>query len=134
MTTATVKYLGNLRNECTHTPSGATVITDAPKDNGGEGRAFGPTDLCATMLAACGMTIMAKTAEVHKINIEGMNATVDKAMSADPRRISKIVVKVHIPQACTEKEMTLLRRAADTCPMFLSLHPDMEKGFEITCG
>lgn len=132
MSTATVKYLGNLRTECTHTASGATVITDAPVDNGGQGRAFGPTDLCATMLAACAMTIMGKSADAHNINVTGMTATVDKEMAADPRRISKIVVRVHIPQACTEKEQTLLRRAADTCPMLMSLHADMEKVFEIT--
>lgn len=132
MSTATVKYLGNLRTECTHTASGATVITDAPTDNGGQGRCFAPTDLCATMLASCAMTIMGKTAEAHKINVDGMSATVDKEMAADPRRISKIAVRVHIPRTCTEKEQTLLRRAADTCPMLVSLHPDMEKIFEIT--
>lgn len=134
MATVKAKYLGDLSVECVHEASGTVIVTDAPVDNGGKGRTFSPTDLCAASLGACAMTIMGKTAQVHNINVEGMHMTVDKIMSAEPRRIGKIVVRIHIPHACTEKELALLRRAAATCPVHHSLHPETAQDIEITCG
>lgn len=134
MATVTAKYVGDLSVECTHAASGAVITTDAPVDNGGKGRCFSPTDLCATALGACAMTIMAKTAEVHNIRVEGMSMEIDKIMSASPRRIGKVVVRFHIPHDLTPKEQTLLRRAADTCPVHLSLHAETEQVFEFRFG
>lgn len=134
MATITAKYLGDLSIECVHVASGAQLITDAPVDNGGKGRNFSPTDLCATAFGSCAMTIMAKTAEVHQINVEGMSMEIDKVMSASPRRIGEIAVRIHIPHACTDKEKLVLRRAAETCPVKLTLHPDVVQKLEITFG
>lgn len=127
MPTISAKYLGNLRVECTHELSGKVLVTDAPVDNKGKGESFSPTDLCAAGLGACAMTIMAMTAEAHNINVEGMRMDIDKIMSASPRRIGEIVVRFVFAHPCTEKEQALLRRAADTCPVRLTLHPEVKQ-------
>lgn len=80
----TVKYLGNLRTECTHLASGATIITDAPVDNNGKGEAFSPTDMCAAALAACALTIMGMYGQNHDCDITGTTVTVAKSMSKPP--------------------------------------------------
>ncbi|MCM4154508.1 OsmC family protein [Gramella sp. AN32] len=125
--TSKVKYLGGLRTEAEHLQSGNKIITDAPVDNQGKGEAFSPTDTVATALATCMLTIMGIKAETHKIDLKGTTAEVTKTMAADPRRISKIEVKVHLSQDYGEKVNKILEDAARTCPVFYSLHPDIEK-------
>lgn len=82
-------YLGDLRVECTHVASGTTLVTDAPVDNNGKGEAFSPTDLCATALAACCMTIIGIYGRTHDVDVTGTSIDIVKTMSADPRRIGK---------------------------------------------
>ncbi len=130
MATVKAKYLGELRVESTHVKSGATIITDAPPDNHGKGEAFSPTDLGATALAACAMTLMGIYAQSHGIDIAGTEIEVTKVMAADPRRISEIEVVYTMPdRAYSEKEKISLERAAKTCPMHYSLHPDIVQKF-----
>lgn len=128
---STVTYLGGLRTECTHLASGSKITTDAPIDNQGKGELFSPTDLCATMLAACASTIMGIYAQSHDVDIEGMEAKVTKRMSADsPRRIAQVDVVFVMPnKGYTDKEKKSLERAAFTCPVHFSLHPDVEQNF-----
>jgi putative redox protein len=121
--TSTVHYLGSLRTEATHLASGDKIITDAPTDNHGKGEAFSPTDLFATSLASCALTIMGLAAQNHTINIDGASAEVTKIMSATPpRRVARIVVVFKMPaHNFTEKQRDILERAAHTCPVSLSL-------------
>lgn len=128
---STVKYLGNLRTECTHLASGSIIHTDAPVDNMGKGELFSPTDLCATMLCACASTIMGIYAQNHDLNIDGMTSEVTKRMSSDsPRRIVQVDVVFTMPdREYTEKQKKSLERAALTCPVHFSLHPDLEQNF-----
>ena len=95
MKTASVRYLGELRTECTHLSSGTKIITDAPLDNHGKAEAFSPTDLVATSLASCVMTIMGIYCQSHQIPFVSAEATIEKQMASDPRRISKIVLQVN---------------------------------------
>ena len=125
--TAKVTYLGNLRTEAEHLQSGTKIITDAPLDNHGKGESFSPTDTVATALATCMLTIMGIKAEALEIAIEGTTAQVTKTMAANPRRISKIEVVFSFPKKYDDKVMKVLENAARTCPVFYSLHPDMEK-------
>ena len=125
--TAKVTYLGSLRTEAEHLQSGTKIITDAPVDNHGKGESFSPTDTVATALATCMLTIMGIKAEAMGISIEGTTAEVTKAMAAEPRRISKIEVVLSLPKKYEDKEMKILENAAKTCPVFYSLHPDIEK-------
>ena len=125
--TAKVTYLGNLRTEAEHLQSGTKIITDAPVDNHGKGESFSPTDTVATALATCMLTIMGIKAEALEIAIEGTTAQVTKTMAATPRRISKIEVVFSFPKKYDDKVMKVLENAARTCPVFYSLHPDMEK-------
>ena len=128
MATVTLTYQGDLRVECVHAESGATLVTDAPKDNNGQGRAFSPTDLCATSTAACATTIMAMYGNNHGLDLKGMKAEVTKVMAATPRRIARLEIAWTMPDLpYTENQKSALEHAVRTCPVFASLHPDMEK-------
>jgi uncharacterized OsmC-like protein len=127
MATSIVRYLGELRTSSMHMQSGTEIITDAPLDNHGKGEAFSPTDMVANSLATCMITIMAIKARDMEIELKGMTAEVTKVMAAEPRRISEIHVHFEMNQAADEKTKTILERAAMTCPVFYSLHPDIKK-------
>lgn len=122
--TATVSYQGGLRTECIHLRSGETIVTDAPIDNQGKGAAFSPTDLCATALASCMLTTMGIKANAVGLNIDGSRASVVKEMASNPRRISTVRIVLQLPEM--DKEMqNLMEHTAQTCPVALSLHPDL---------
>jgi putative redox protein len=128
MPTSQVVYLGDLRTQATHIASGQTFITDAPVDNHGRGEAFSPTDLTATSLATCAMTIMGLSARNHGIDITGASADVTKTMSSDPRRISGIEIIFQMPtNGYSEKERKILETAGRTCPVLFSLDESVVK-------
>lgn len=130
MATVKAKYLGNLRVECTHLQSGTKIITDAPVDNHGKGEAFSPTDLCSTSVAACAMTIMGIYAQEKGLDITGTEIEITKTMSANPRRIASIDVIFHMPaREFSDKDKAVLERVAHTCPVHLSLHPEVKQNF-----
>lgn len=131
MATIREKYLGDLRVECTHVKSGATIVTDAPVDNNGKGEAFSPTDLCSASLGACAMTIIGIYGKQHGVDVTGTTLEITKTMAADPRRIGKIEVVFHMPDRdYTDKQKLLIERAAKTCPVHLSLGADVEQVFD----
>ncbi len=126
-----VAYQGGLRCQATHGPSRNTLITDAPVDNHGKGEAFSPTDLVATALGSCMMTIMGIVAERHGWDLTGMTTHITKEMAAAPtRRIGKLTVTITIPDKIagmlSVEDRTKLEKAAHTCPVHQSLHPDIE--------
>lgn len=124
--TSKVTYLGDLRTRCEHLGSGAEFITDAPVDNQGKGEAFSPTDTVATALASCMLTIIGIKARDNELQVEGAYAKVTKIMAPDPRRITGIQVVITFPVCYSEKGRKVLERAAETCPVLYSLHPDIE--------
>jgi putative redox protein len=126
--TSTVVYEGNLRTVCTHLKSGTVIETDAPVDNQGKGERFSPSDLVATALGSCMLTIMGIKARDMNINLEGVKIEVEKIMKADPRRIGGINLTFHFPEQLIldEKERTILERAAHTCPVIYSINPDID--------
>lgn len=126
--TSSVTYEGNLRTVATHLRSSTIIETDAPTDNNGKGERFSPTDLTATALASCMLTIMGMKAPALEVALEGTKVEVEKIMSADPRRISGINLTFHFPETVVadEKERTILERTAHTCPMIYSIHPDIK--------
>ena len=121
MTTSIVFYSGNLRTESQHLQSGETITTDAPIDNEGTGQAFSPTDLAATSLANCMMTVMGIVANRHNINIEGTRANVEKFMGVNPRRIVEIKINFDFPSNYDTATKKLLEQAALNCPVAKSL-------------
>lgn len=122
-----LEYQGGLRCSAVHGPSGTQLITDAPVDNHGKGESFSPTDLCAAALASCMMTIMGIQAEAKGWKLEGAKASVEKEMSADlPRRIAQLTVTMNIPGQWDDSQKKQLERAAHTCPVHHSLHPDIK--------
>ncbi|MGB3149258.1 MAG: OsmC family protein [Maribacter sp.] len=125
--TSKVIYNGNLRTECTHLKSGDSFVTDAPTDNNGLGQAFSPTDTVATGLASCMLTMMGIKANGLEVDLKSSTAEVTKHMSASPRRISKIDVKLSLPSDISEKNRKILEHTANTCPVLYSLHPDIKK-------
>ena len=130
MSTSKIIYKNNLRTEAQHITSGQKIITDAPLDNNGKGEAFSPTDLVATALASCMITIMAIAAEKTGIDISETSASVKKIMGADPRTISDVVINITMSKDLAFKDRKRLEKAALACPVHKSLHPDMNK--EIT--
>ncbi len=126
--TFTTTYLGELRTEMVHGPSGTTVLTDAPVDNHGKGEAFSPTDLVCSALGSCMMTIMGIVAKRDGLRLEGTTIAVEKHMSAEPpRKIAKIVVAFTMARGVPLAQRAKLERAAHTCPVTLSLHPDVQQ-------
>ena len=127
MATIQTTYLGNLRTELTHIQSGQKTITDAPVDNHGKGEAISPTDMLAASLGSCMLTVMAIAGNTHNIDMVGATCSVTKVMVAEPRRVGEIIVDFKFPKQYTEKEQCILERAALTCPVHHSLHPDLKQ-------
>lgn len=125
--TSKITYLGDLRTSCEHLQSGTTILTDAPTDNHGKGEAFSPTDLVATSLGSCMISIMAIKSKDLEVDLINSTIEVTKIMQAEPRKISKIVVVLNMSALVDEKSKTILERVAMNCPVLLSLHPDIEK-------
>ena len=128
MHTSEVVYKGELRTVCTHMKSGQQIITDAPVDNNGKGEAFSPTDLLATSLGTCMLTVMGIKANASGINIDGTKVEILKVMAESPRRVSEIYVDMFFPaNTYSQKEKDLLEHTALACPVAKSLHSDIKQ-------
>lgn len=125
--TSKITYLGDLRTSSIHIQSGTEILSDAPVDNNGKGEAFSPTDLVANALGSCMMTIMAIKSRDLNVDLIGSTIEVTKIMQAEPRRISEIRIVLNMSVAVDQKNRTILERAAMTCPVFLSLNPEIRK-------
>lgn len=122
---AQVQYDGELRCRATHLRSGDEITTDAPIDNNGKGEAFSPTDLLATSLASCILTVMGIKARSLGFDLEDASAEVVKEMESNPRRIGTVAVKISLRQNCDEATKEILERVGQNCPVAQSLHPDL---------
>ena len=125
MTTSKVTYQGELRTNAIHLQSNNEIITDAPIDNQGKGEAFSPTDLLATSLASCMLTIIGIKARDMDIDIAGTMAEVTKVMAADPRRVSEVHIVITFNQQLDDKTQKIFYNTALTCPVAKSIHPDI---------
>ena len=133
MDTAQITYTGELRTEAVHLNSGRSITTDAPLDNKGRGEAFSPTDLLATSLPCCMITTMGILAEGHGIELKGVKASLVKHMGSGPRRVVRIEVHLEMDGGTlNEEDRGLMERTARTCPVALSLHPDVVQDLTIT--
>ena len=128
--TSKVTYLGELRTSSIHIQSGSEILTDAPTDNHGKGEAFSPTDLLATALGSCMVSLMAIKSKDLNLNLEDSTVEVTKIMQSEPRKIAKIIIIMNMEVAVDQRMKLILERTAMTCPVLLSLNPDIEK--EIT--
>jgi putative redox protein len=128
MPTIHTRYIGALRTEATHVASGVSLITDAPLDNQGKGESFSPTDTLCAALTSCMFTIMGIAARTHHIMIDGIQADTTKYMASDPRRVTRIEIRIYgFPETYSDKEKAILQKAAYTCPVALSIHPEIEQ-------
>ncbi|MDM8173958.1 MULTISPECIES: OsmC family protein [Olivibacter] len=129
MTTVRTTYLGDLRTEAIHLQSQSKIITDAPVDNQGKGEAFSPTDLLAASLTSCMLTIMGIAAQAHEISLGKIEAATTKIMQSNPRKIAEIQVVLNFADNVnySDHDQSILQKAAETCPVYLSLHPDIKK-------
>ena len=119
-------YDGNLRCSATHTPSGQTLVTDAPVDNMGKGQSFSPTDLLATSMLNCMMTIIAIAADSRELNVSGMSGSVEKHMASGPRRVSKLEVEISLPTELNSEDRAWLIKRGLACPVHKSVSQEME--------
>ena len=127
MSQSNIVYKDNLRTEAVHLSSGEAIITDAPVDNNGKGDAFSPTDLVAAALGSCMITIMGIVAEKHNIDISGTSASVKKIMGENPRKIDEVAIDLRMSNQLNKNDRKKLERAALSCPVHKSLHPDLKK-------
>jgi putative redox protein len=134
--TATISYEGNLRCNALHVQSNTQIETDAPTDNRGKGERFSPTDLVCTALATCMITTMAMKATDMGIELKGTSIAVAKHMASDPRRIAKIDITLTFPGGLilAEKDLVILKRTGEFCPVIRSLHPDVVVNIEYKEG
>ncbi len=125
--TSTVVYDGDLRTVATHLHSGTVIETDAPLDNQGRAERFSPSDLVATTLGSCMMTIMGIKARDMQVDLKGTKIEIEKIMKAEPRRVGGINLTFHFPKQLVldEKQRSIFERAAHTCPVIFSIHPDI---------
>ena len=129
------EYHGDLHCRAVHGPSRAELNTDAPTDNQGRGENFSPTDLVATALGTCMLTIMGILARTLEIDISGATATVEKEMSSTaPRRIHRLAVRIRIPHDLSPEDQQKFERAVHTCPVHKSLHPDIHMPIDFIWG
>lgn len=127
MATVKTTYLGGLRTEATHLQSGSQILTDAPTDNNGKGEAFSPTDLLATALGSCMLTIMGISSRAHEFDIDGTVVNTTKVMGTAPRRVVEIIVELNFPHDYSDKHKRIIEAAAKECPVANSLHPDLKQ-------
>ena len=125
--TSTVIYDGALRTVCQHIRSGTTIETDAPVDNNGKGERFSPSDLVATALGTCMLTIMGMRAEEMKVDLKGTKIEIEKIMKQDPRRIGGLNLTFHFPESLelNGRQQKILQKAAETCPVAYSINPEI---------
>ena len=122
-----ILYQGKLRTIITHTLTGEIIETDAPIDNNGKGEKFSPTDLFASSLGSCMLTIMGITAQSHGFNIDGSSVNAEKIMGKNPRRVAEIHLDISIKGVLTEKQRQILMKAAKHCPVSKSIHPEIKE-------
>jgi len=129
--TSKVIYNGDLRTTAVHLQSGTEIQTDAPTDNQGQGARFSPTDLLATSLASCFLTTLAIAGKKHDLNIEGAVCMVEKIMIPSPRMVGEIKMDISFPnnKSFTDKEKKIIALVANSCPVHVSLHPDVKKTY-----
>jgi putative redox protein len=121
-----IDYTGDLRTRIVHGPSGTVIETDAPVDNQGLGERFSPTDLLAAALGSCALTIMGIAAKKRNLSLKGAAVRIEKHMQDSPRRVGRIVMDVTLPAALSEHDRTLMEKICDSCPVHLSICPDIK--------
>ena len=125
--TSTVTYLGNLRTESVHIPSNEKIVTDAPIDNNGKGEAFSPTDLVASSLSSCILTVIGIVSKKINYDLTNTTSAVKKIMGDKPRRIVEIEVKIKFSQSTDSKTKSIIEKTALNCPVAKSLHPEIKQ-------
>ena len=126
--TSEIIYKGALRTEAKHLQSNTIIETDAPTDNQGKGERFSPSDLLATSLGSCMLTIMGIKARDMNVDLNETKLIIHKFMLSDPRRIGKVRIEFEFPSSLhiDAKQKQILENAARTCPVAKSIHPDIE--------
>lgn len=125
-TSYVARYVGDDRVETTHGPTGHALATDLPRDNGGLGRTFSPTDLVAVAFANCVLTIMGRLADREGVDLEGARFELAKTMQTGPRRVGRIAGRIVLPPTVDAALLKKLAHCVDACPVRASLHPDVE--------
>ena len=127
MTKMRTIYIGELKTEAEHLKSGSKIMTEAPEDNNGKGMMFSPTDLFATSLGACMLTIMGISAQAHGFDIDGTRIETEKVMASNPRRVAELILDIYLPRRYSDREMRFIESSVKTCPVANSIHPDIVK-------
>ena len=125
-----IVYEGDLRTKAVHLSSGSQIVTDAPLDNNGKGEKFSPTDLVATALGSCMLTIMGMAAKSQKLDISNTRVKVEKVMGKDPRKIAQVNIEIYFSTHVSDKHKLILERAAHHCPVAKTLDGNIEENIK----
>lgn len=118
--------LRGLEGRLTHGPSSAVIRTVPPRDNGGDGSSFSPTDLLGASLASCALTTMALVAAKEGLSFGDASATVVKHMVGPPRRVGELTLELRMPKGVPAAQRARLEEIGRGCPVARSLHPDVQ--------
>jgi putative redox protein len=134
MVSISIEYTGELRCVATHDPSGNTLYTDAPIDNNGKGASFSPTDLLATALGTCIMTIIGIAANKRSVDVNGTTINIKKIMVNEPiRRIGALDISIVLPNhQYSDGDMAAFHHAAKSCPVMMSIHPEIDVQYTLS--
>ena len=120
-------YLGDLKCVSTHLQSGKNIITDAPLDHCGKGENFSPTDLLATSLGTCLLTIMAIKAKASGWELENISLNIEKIMTKNnERKIKELKIDIYIPEGFSNEKINFLKNASKDCPVTRNLSRSLE--------
>ena len=127
MTKVRCSYLRDLNCEAIHLQSGSLIKTDAPLDHCGEGKSFSPTDLLATSLGTCLLTIMAIKSKSKGLDLEGIYLNIEKLMTSNnERKIKKLIIDIFIPETTSIGTIDFLKKASEDCPVTRNLSQEID--------
>ena len=127
MTKLKCSYLGDLKCEAFHLQSGSFIKTDAPLDHCGKGESFSPTDLLATSLGTCLLTIMAIKAKLKGFDFEGVYLNIEKLMTQNSeRKIQELIIDIFLPKSTSNETIDFLKKASEDCPVTRNLSQEID--------
>jgi len=119
--TLQVTYDGSQHCTAVLEPQGKIVATDCPYT--GKGEEYSPMNLVGTGLAGCMLISMGTLAMRDQLDISGTRVHVE--LGGSLKRIETIDLTFTMSRNFSEVERIKLQRAAESCPIEHSFHPDI---------
>ena len=107
--------------------SGQKLRTDAPVDHAGKGENFAPTDLLASSVGTCFLTVMGIAAKEQGWKLDEATVEINKTMTTqDPRKIESLSLQIEMPSNLKPDQLQFLQNATKDCPILRSLNESIK--------